>query len=81
MLPMRFPDKTATVVAAFISRFAIGFVIGAAHLPGPAWGVGVFLGLLLSVPDALLTKAYAPILGTGAVGGLTIGLLIGRFGI
>jgi len=81
MLPMRFPDKRATMVAAFVSRFAIGFVIGAAHLPGSHWGTGMFLGLLLSVPDALLTKAYAPVLGTGAAGGLVIGWVIGQFGI
>jgi hypothetical protein len=34
----------------------------------------------LSIPDALITKAYAPIIGMGAVGGTIIGVLIGRFG-
>jgi hypothetical protein len=28
MLPMSFPDKTAALLGAFTSRFAIGFVIG-----------------------------------------------------
>jgi hypothetical protein len=33
MLPMSFPDKKAAITAAFIARFGIGFVIGAARLP------------------------------------------------
>ena len=36
--------------------------------------------LLLSIPDAIITKAYAPIIGMGAVGGTIIGVIIGRFG-
>jgi hypothetical protein len=35
MLPMSFPDKKAAITAAFIARFGIGFVIGAARLPWP----------------------------------------------
>jgi len=42
--------------------------------------VGLFFGLLLSIPDAIITKAYAPIIGLGAVGGTIIGVIIGRFG-
>ena len=80
MLPMSFPDKKAAIPAAFIARFGIGFVIGAAHLPWPGWAVGLCFGLLLSIPDALIMKAYAPIIGMGAVGGTIIGVLIGRFG-
>ena len=80
MLPMSFPDKRAAIAAAFIARFAIGFVIGAARLPWPGWGVGLFFGLLLSIPDAIITKAYAPIIGMGAIGGTIIGFVIGRFG-
>jgi hypothetical protein len=79
MLPMTFPDKKAAITAAFIARFGIGFVIGAARLPWPGWAVGLCFGLLLSIPDALITKAYAPIIGMGAVGGTIIGVLIGRF--
>ena len=55
-------------------------MIGAARLPWPDWAVGLCFGLLLSIPDALITKAYAPIIGMGAVGGTIIGVLIGRFG-
>jgi hypothetical protein len=80
MLPMSFHDKRAAITAAFIARFAIGFVIGAARLPWPGWAVGLFFGLLLSIPDAIITKAYAPIIGMGAIGGTISGVIVGRFG-
>jgi len=80
MLPMSFPDKRAAITAAFIARFGIGFAVEAARLPWPGWAVGLCLGLLLSVPDAIITKAYGPIIGIGAVGGTIIGVIIGRFG-
>jgi hypothetical protein len=73
MLPMSFPDKTTALLAAFASRFAIGLVIGCVALPWPGWIVGLVFGLLLSVPSALITKAYAPILIVGAIGGTIIG--------
>ncbi len=80
MLPMSFPDKRAAILGAFINRFAIGFVIGAVNLPWPGWAVGLVLGLLLSLPDAIITKAYAPIIGLGAIGGTVIGFIVGRWG-
>jgi hypothetical protein len=80
MLPMSFPDKKAAITAAFIARFGIGFAIGAAQLPWPSWAVGLCFGLLLSIPDALITKTYGPIIGMGALGGTIIGILIGKFG-
>jgi sorbitol-specific phosphotransferase system component IIBC len=80
MMPMSFPDKRAAITAAFIARFGIGFAIGAARLPWPNWVVGLVFGLLLSIPDAIITKAYAPIIGTGALGGAVIGVLVGRLG-
>jgi hypothetical protein len=73
MLPMQFPDKTTALVAAFISRFGIGLVIGCVQLPWSGWVIGSVFGLLLSVPSAIITKAYAPILIVGTVGGLVIG--------
>ena len=73
MLPMQFPDKPTALLAAFISRFGIGLVIGCVVLPWPGWLVGVVFGLLLSIPSALITKAYAPILIIGAIGGAIIG--------
>ena len=80
MLPLSFPDKVAAITGAFISRFAIGLVIGSARLPWPGWVGGLFFGVLLSLPDAIITKAAAPILGTGAIGGIIIGAVIQRFG-
>src|SRR5215831_10743308 len=80
MLPMSFPDKRAAITAAFIARFGIGFAIGAARLPWPGWLVGLCFGLLLSIPDAIITKSYGPIIGMGALGGTIIGVLVGRFG-
>ena len=74
MLPMSFPDKSSALLAAFCSRFAIGFVIACVEAPTwPGWAVGLLFGVLLSLPDAIITKAYAPILMVGAVGGLIIG--------
>lgn len=77
MLPMSFPDKRTALVAAFVNRFAIGLVIGCVTLPGwPGWAMGLLFALLLSLPAALITKAYAPILIIGAIGGVVIGGLI-----
>jgi hypothetical protein len=73
-------DKTAALTGAFLNRFAIGFVIGAARLPVPAGANGLIFGVLLSLPDAIITKAYAPILILGAVGGVVIGSKCGVSG-
>lgn len=80
MTPLSFPDKTAALTAAFISRFAIGFIIGAISLPLPNWVGGLIIGILISLPDAIITKAYLPILISGAIGGVVIGLIIGKWG-
>ena len=80
MIPMQFPDKRAAITGAFINRFSIGFVIGAIQLPWPGWATGFLIGVLLSVADALITKAYAPIIGFGAIGGVIIGVVVSRFG-
>jgi len=74
MLPMSFPDKTAALLGAFFSRFGIGLVIALVQLPSwRGWLIGLVFGLLLSLPNAIITKAYAPILIVGALGGLIIG--------
>jgi hypothetical protein len=87
MLPLPFPDKRAALLGAFLNRFAIGVVIGAVvgapqvdALRLPPWAIGLAAGLLLSAADAVITKAYAPILVLGAVGGAIIGWIVGRFG-
>ena len=79
MLPMSFPDKRAALAGAFLNRFAIGLVVCLVALPWPGWLIGLVFGLLLSLPDAIITKAYAPILVLGALGGTVIGAIAGRF--
>jgi len=71
---MTFEDKTRAMTASFISRFAIGFIIFNMKLPIPNWVKGGIVGLVLSLPDALVTKQYAPILGLGLIGGIVCGL-------
>ncbi len=80
MIPLEFPDKTAALAGAFVNRFAIGFVIGVARTTWPGWVTGFVLGVLLSLPDAIITKAWAPILILGAVGGAIIGWAVGKWG-
>jgi hypothetical protein len=77
MLPMPFPDKRTALLGAFASRFAIGFLIPLVMLPIPGFAKGALVGLLVSLPDAIVTKAYAPILIVGTLGGAIIGWLAG----
>ena len=81
MLPLEFPDKRAALTAAFLNRFASGVAIGAAQLAWPGWAVGLMFGLLLSVPEAIITRAWIPIIGMGAVGGVLIGLAVSLWGM
>jgi hypothetical protein len=74
MLPLQFPDKRAALLGAFLNRLAIGVVIGAVigapqidALKLPPRVIGVAVALILSAADAVITKAYAPILVLGAV--------------
>lgn len=73
MFFMSFADKATAMTASFISRFAIGFIIFNMDLPLPRWAKGGLIGLILSLPDALVTKQYGPILGLGLVGGVICG--------
>ena len=77
MIPLRLEDKKRAMIGAFTHRFAVGFVVCNSALPLSGWLNGLFLGLLLGVPDAIITKAWAPILGLGAVGGMIIGIIAG----
>jgi hypothetical protein len=80
MIPLEFSDKRAALLGAFLNRFAIGFVLGVARLPVSSWLNGLIFGVLLSLPDAIITKAYAPILALGAVGGVVISLIVTKWG-
>jgi len=81
MTKMTFSDKQAAIAGAFINRFAIGFLI-----PNALVGInplirGLVLGIVLSLPDALITKSYKPIIGLGIVGGSIIGIITQLAGI
>lgn len=79
MLPMTFDDKKQALLAAFASRFAIGFIVPNLVLPMPMWAAGALIGFLASLSDAIVTKAYTPILIVGTVGGALIGFLTTQF--
>jgi hypothetical protein len=81
MLPMQFPDKTAALLGAFFNRFAIGVMIGFMDRGRIGWATGLITGLLLSLPDAIITKAYVPIIVVGMAGGAAIGWIVHRFGV
>ena len=80
MLPLSFPDRRAAFAGAFCSRFALGFFAATVRLPLPPIVSGIVVGLLTSAPDAIITKAYAPILVLGAIGGLVIGVIVDKWG-
>jgi hypothetical protein len=81
MLPMSFPDKRTALIAAFASRFAIGFLIPLVALPLPGFLKGALVGLLVSLPDAIVTKAYIPILAVGVIGGAVVGFIATSFSL
>jgi hypothetical protein len=80
MLPMSFPDKRTALLGAFFDRFAIGLLACLVVLPWPGWAVGLLVGIVISVPSAIITKAYVPIIALGAFGGAVVGLLRMKFG-
>jgi len=81
MLPMKFPDRRAALLGAFFNRFLIGFVVGISTLPLPPLAAGALIGFLVSLPDAIITKAYALILILGTVFGGLIGLGVAAWGV
>lgn len=78
MLPMPLADKRTALAGAFVNRFGIGFVICVSQIGLPGWATGLFFGVLLSLPAAIITKRWAPIVGIGAIGGIIIGILANR---
>ena len=76
MIPLKMEDKKRAMLGAFFHRFGIGFVICNVSLPWDGWVNGLTLGLLLSIPEAIITKKYAPILILGAIGGVIIGVIV-----
>jgi len=80
MIPMSFESrrkKWEALSAAFVERFMIGFLIPNVSLGMNPLFTGLILGIFLSLPSAIITRAYAPIIGFGIVGGLIIGYISG----
>ena len=75
MIPLKMDNKRAAIIAAFINRFAIGLVIPTISLSLPWPLAGLLIGVLFSLPEAIITKAYAPIMAFGALGGVAIGFV------
>lgn len=79
MLPLSFPDKRAALLGAFCARFALGFFAATVRLPWSPVVTGILVGVLTSLPDAIITKAYVPIMATGVVFGAVAGWVVGRW--
>jgi hypothetical protein len=77
MIPIKMENKRTAMAGAFVNRFSIGDIIGAANLLLAGWLVGLLFGALLSLPDAIITKAWIPIMTLGIIGGVVIGLIVG----
>lgn len=81
MLPLKSPDKGTALLGAFCARFALGFFSATVGLPVSPIVSGVIVGVLTSLPDAIITKAYAPIIVTGLIFGAIAGWIVGRFAV
>jgi hypothetical protein len=79
MIPLNLPNKKTAMIGAFLSRFAIGFLIPLVKAPMSPSLIGGMVGLLISLPDAVITKSYVPILIGGVVGGVIIGWASGKW--
>jgi len=75
MIPLALPDKRTAMAGAFFDRFAIGLLACVVDMPMPAWAAGLVTGTLISIPSAIVTRKYVPILVIGAAGGAIIGLV------
>jgi hypothetical protein len=81
MLPLSFPDKRAALLGAFCARFALGFFAATVRLGMSPILVGILVGVLTSLPDAIITNAAAPIMVTGVLFGAIAGWIVGRWAV
>jgi hypothetical protein len=80
MIPLKYENnrkRIEAMIAAFIERFMVGFLIPNVDLGIHPALTGLLLGIGLSVPSAIITRVYAPIIGIGIVGSVIIGLVTG----
>jgi hypothetical protein len=78
MIPLKMERKRVAMLGAFTNRFAVGCVICNSSLPMAGWLSGLLLAILLSLPDAIITKAWIPIMSLGIIGGTIIGIIATR---
>ena len=81
MIPLELPDERAALHGRFVNRFGIGLVSAVVGMSLCGWATGALIGLLLSLPDAIITKAYVPILALSLGGGAIIGVIVARWGV
>jgi len=79
MIPLEFPTidaKRQAMVAAFIERFFLGFMVGpvAAGLGANAIAIGALLGVGTSLGTSIITRTWAPIIGMGLITGILVGV-------
>ena len=78
MVPMKLGNhrqKTEAILAALVERFMIGFLIPTSSVSLNPIVFGALIGLGLSLPSALITRAWGPIVGFGVAGGIIIGVI------
>ena len=79
MIPLKYENnrkRNEAMSAAFIERFMIGFLIPNLDLGIHPALTGLLLGAGLSLPSAIITRVYVPIIGTGIVGSVIIGFIV-----
>lgn len=79
MIPLKYENdrkRNEAMSAAFVERFMIGFLVPNVNLGIHPAMTGLLLGIGLSLPSAIITKAYAPIIGIGIVGSVIIGFIV-----
>lgn len=79
MIPLKHENnrkRMEAISAAFIERFMIGFLIPNVNLGIHPALTGLLLGAGLSLPSAIITRAYAPIIAIGIVGSVIIGFVV-----
>jgi len=79
MIPLKYENnkkRVEAMSAAFVERFMIGFLIPNVEIGLHPAIVGAILGFGLSVPSAIITRVYVPIIGAGIVGSVIIGFVV-----
>lgn len=78
MLPLKWNSgrqKLEAIVAAAFERFSIGFVVVHLQVVAPCAWNGLVIGLIMSLPSAIITRAYVPVILVGGLGAALIGVL------